>query len=254
MTHRINGKFVSNATWNAYQASLSQETKQEAKSLPELMDSVTPEQESAMVANINAALAERKAFEVKKAPKGTHLELRRTIQFMKDNRRLARFLVALNADPHEMLNRERKLGYRSNLKGFQKMKTLLDYVTGRSGAFERVSMALFAATIVAKLKGRTDRNGFVSNEEQEFILSNMPVKSFPKELQEAVKSWQNKYMPLSLESRNEASRFRTTFENIGCYTVDSQDTDSKHSRGIIVNMESPLIRYLVDRWNLKAVQ
>lgn len=218
--------------------------------LPALMKAVSNKDAGNMKARIKKAFHKREAFELKKEPNGTHIELRRAERFLLDNDNLARMLVVLNADPDLMLNRERKEGYRSNLKGFQKIKSLLQYIVGESLSFERVSLALFASTIIAAKSG-IER---ISNVEQELVLSNVPVSSFPKELQSAIEDYKHKFMRLRGDSRNQSCQFRTTFDNLGAYTFDSADSSDKNGKGIIVNMESPLIQYLAARWKLEGTK
>jgi hypothetical protein len=238
------GEFISKADWEQlYQ------THGANVDLPALINAVPPQEVTAMVHRINLALEARERFERSRTPHGSHIELRRAKAFLRNNRRLAAFLVVCGADPSEMLNKVRKAGSRSDLKGFQKLKRLVDYCTGRSQVFERVSLALFASTIIAANRGI----GWISSTEQELILSNVPVGSLPAEVQTAIEEYKHRYMRLEGDSRPQACRFRTTFENLGLYYMSREDSDDTSSLGINVNMDSPVIQYLNQRWELDKV-
>lgn len=201
-----------------------------------------------MKRRIEKALKEREAFERAKSPNGAHIELERAKNYILNNRRFAAFMVATNSDPNELLNRSRKVGYRANLKGIKKVKMLCDYVTGRTKVFERTSLALFASTIIAALRGIN----WISNNEQELILSNLDVGSLPKDVQEAIAEYKHKYMSISGDSRNQSCQFRTTFENLGCFYQSREDCDDMNRLGIGVNLDNPIIQHLIERWNLKG--
>jgi hypothetical protein len=241
--HPDTGKFISKASYEQITG-----THVAKVDLPSMISAVPQADVTAMVTRLNRAMDARERFERSKAPNGSHIELRRAKAFLRGNRRLAAFLCVTGSDPDEMINRTRKEGTRANLKGFQKLKKLLDYVTNRSLVFERVSLALFASTIIAANKGI----GWISSQEQELILSNVPVSSLSKEIQDAIASYKHKYMTLEGDSRNQSCQFRTTFSNLGMFFFAREDTEEANSLGIMVNMESPVIQYLNQRWNLDS--
>lgn len=218
--------------------------------LPEAIAAVPTKEVTAMLRRIMAELNKRQEFETLKEPFGSHVVLKQTIAMLRGNRRFAAFLCVIGADPAEMFNRTRKEGTRADLKGIKKVKMLVDYVTGRTGAFERVSLALFAATIIAAKKGVK----WVSNAEQELILSSLDITSLPEEVQDAIKAYQHKYMRIHGDSRPQSCRFRTTFSNLGAFMFSREDQDDKNRLGIMVNMDSPIVRYLTDRWELESVK
>jgi hypothetical protein len=223
--------------------------KNQTPSLPELINAVKPQTVTGMVKRINKALEEREAFERLKAPHSAHIEFRRARSFLANNRGFAAFLCALNVDPDHLLNRVRKDGYRANLKGVRKLKNLYQYVTGKTRSFERVSLALFASSIVAAKRGIN----WINNNEQELILSSLPVSSLPDEVQEAIKDYQHKYMRIEGDSRNQACQFRTTYDNLGCYFVSRDDVDDSNRQGIHINLDSPVIQFLSKKWELERI-
>jgi hypothetical protein len=218
--------------------------------LPEAMKAVNPAKVSAMVRSINKALDSRLAFERQKAPHSALIEYRRANAFMRNNRRLGAFLAVVGADPDQMLNRTRKAGTRANLKGIKKVRQLLDYLTGETNRFERVSLALFASSIIAAKKGIQ----WISNNEQELILSTVDVGSLPEAVREAIEEYKHKYMTLEGDSRNQSCQFRTTFANLGCYYFSNEDVDDSNRNGIQIDLDSPIIRELNRRWNLDSVE
>lgn len=220
------------------------------KTLPQLIASQSPQAINAMVKRIEKAFKERESFEYSKNPNGSHIELRRAKNLILNNRRFAAFLIAVNACPDKLLNKSRKLDTRANLKGIKKIRMLCDYITGETRIFERVSLALFASTIIAALKGVQ----WISNSEQELILSNVPVQSLPSEVQAAIADYKHRYMSLAGDSRNQSCQFRTTFENLDCFYFSREDTLDSNRLGIGVNLNNPIITYLVDRWNLESVK
>lgn len=217
--------------------------------LPEAMASVHPNAVNAMVRRINKAIADREAFEVQKLPHGSHIELRRAKAYLVNNRTLAAFLSVCGADPDKMVNRTRKDGYRSNLKGIKKLRNLVDYVTGKTRSFERVSLALFASSIIAAKRGIK----WISNTEQELILSSLDVTSLPQDVRDAIKHYQNAYLRIEGDSRNQACQFRTTFDNLGCYFFSREDVEDANRLGIMINQDSPVIQYLASQWELDKV-
>lgn len=203
-----------------------------------------------MVKAIHKALVERECFEKAKSPNGSHIELERAKAMLAHNRRFAAFMVATNNNPNELLNSTRKAGTRANLKGIKKVRMLVDYITGKTNIFERVSLALFASTIIAAQKGIE----WISNAEQELILSNLDVSSLPNEVQEAINAYKHKYMWIGGDSRNQSCQFRTTFNNLGCFYQSREDCDDMNRGGIGVNLNHPVIDYLATRWNLKGIK
>jgi hypothetical protein len=202
---------------------------------------------TAMVGRINSALEKRARFELAKKPHGSHVLLRQTAAQFADSRTVAAFLVALNADPELMFNRTRKAGTRANLKGFKKVRQLIDYTTGRTKAFEIVSKALFASTIIAAKMGIE----WIASAEQELILSDHRVASLPEDIRNAIYEYRHKHMTLEGDSRNQSCQFRTTFNNLGLYDFSREEFDNcDYSLGIRVNLENPLIEYLSDEWEL----
>ncbi len=223
--------------------------KQSKIALPDLIAKQSPQAINAMIKRIEKAYKEREAFEYSKNPNGSHIELRRAKNLIVGNRRFAAFLSAIGACPDKLLNKSRKLDTRANLKGIKKISMLCDYITGESRIFERVSLALFASTIIAALKGTQ----WISNAEQELILSNVPVQSLPHEVQAAIHDYKHKYMSLAGDSRNQSCQFRTTFENLNCFYFSREDTIDSNRLGIGVLLDSPVITYLIDKWNLQSV-
>lgn len=225
--------------------------KQEKQSptLPELIAKQSPQAINAMVKHIEKAYKDREAFEMEKNPHGSHIELRRAKNLIVNNRRFAAFLATVGINPETLLNKSRKLDTRANLKGIKKLRMLCDYITGETRVFERVSLALFAATIIAANRGIN----WISNAEQELILSNLPVSSLPDELQKAIEEYKHKYMFIGGDSRNQSCQFRTTFANMDCFYFSREDTADSNRLGIGVNMESPIIQHLNKALNLEAV-
>jgi hypothetical protein len=202
-----------------------------------------------MLRKLENEMSKREAFEVAKAPNAPLIELRRAKQTIIGNRRFAAFMAAISADPSELLNKVRKEGYRSNLKGIQKVKSLVEYVNGRSNKFDRVSLALFAVSIIAAKKGID----WISNEQQMFILSSLDVPGIPEEVREAVRYYQAKHLTLAGDAANQACQFRTTFNNLGLFTYANRDVEERNLNGIQVNLNSPVIQYLSARWKLDQV-
>jgi hypothetical protein len=216
-------------------------------SLPDAIKAVPKREAAKMIKRINKAVLDRATFEREKSPNGSHVELRRVANLYVDSDRIARFLVVLGADPDLMFNRVRKDGTRSNLKGLKKVSGLVDYVTGKTGAIETVTKALFAGTIIAALKGVT----WVASQEQEFILSSEKVASMPLEIREAIYAYQHKHMTIEGDSRPQSCAFRTTFANIGVFHYMREDFDNTaYTMGVVINMDSPVVQYLVERWEL----
>lgn len=211
-----------------------------------------PKAVTAMNDRIFAALEERGEFERLKAPHGSHIEFRRAadaLYGLQGNNRVSAFLVALNADPDLMLNRVRKDGTRSNLKGFTKIRKLVDYVTGKTQRLETVTLALFASTIIAAQMGVE----WIASPEQELILSPEKVQSLPVEVQAAIRDFQHKHMRLTGDSRPQACQFRTTFENLGCFhQLRDNFYDNAYTFGISVVPSNPLVSYLSSRWGLSG--
>lgn len=243
MAYRLNGRFVSKATWLA-----AQPRQIEVTPLPQVMNGFRSRQVESMLHKIDAQLIERRAFEETARPNKTHIELREAEKQLRGNETVARFFLANSVDPSRVLNWTRKDGYRSNLKGIRKLRKLCEFVANY-GSIDRVSKALFAATIIAANRGC----GWISNSQQELILSDLPVSTLPQELREAVSEWQNRYMSLTHESRNQSCQWRTTYENCGAYAMSAQDTVNGQELGVTVNMDSPLVQYLNNRWKLDSV-
>lgn len=243
--HPASGKFISRNEYEALQGKAYQTPLDERVKLALAND---PEGVSAMVNRIMEALREREAFERAKKPNGSHIALRKAFNAFAYNRRVAAFLLVIGANPQVMFNRSRQQGSRANLNGFMKVRKLIDYITGEEETFERVSLALFAATIIAANMGK----GWIANPEQELILSSEKVESLPPAIRDAIRDYQHKYMSLTGDSRFQACQFRTTFNNMGIYHYMREDFDnSEYANGILVNMESPVVQFLNDRWNLE---
>jgi len=217
------------------------------KLIPWLIEN-RPEQVEAMRERINSALKERAFYERSKSPNGSHVELRRTVGAFLHNTTVAAFFVCCDADPDLVFNRSRKTDARANLKGFRKVRQLIDYVTGKTNAFETVSKALFAATIIAALNGVR----WIASPEQELILSDESVNSLPQEIREAIYQYQHKHMTVEGDSRPQSCQFRTTFNNLGMFHYSREEFDnSDYTLGINVDLDHPVIQYLVNRWQLK---
>ncbi len=200
-----------------------------------------------MKERINKAVYERAMFERSKKPNGSHVEMRRTANQFADNDRVAAFFHALNVSPEVMFNRSRKDGWRSDLKGLQKVRKLIDFLTDRTHSLDTVSTALFACTIIAARKGLD----WISSAEQELILSPENVGSLPSDIQSEIRKYQHKHMTVEGDSRPQACRFRTTYANLGIYHYDRQEfDDSEYSLGIKVNLDNPVVQDLASRWNL----
>lgn len=219
------------------------------QTLPNAIAKMNASKVNASLRRVEKSLAKREAFEIQKAPHNPHIELRRAARYLRGNKTFAAFMAAIGADSDLFLNRERKLGYRSNLKGVQKVKSLVEYITGRSKKFDRVSLALFASSIIAAKRGID----WISNQEQEKILSSLPVDSLPPEVADAIRHYQYKYMRIEGDSRNQACQFRTTFDNLGCYEFSKADTPDANLNGIEVNLDSPVIQFLSAKWELDKV-
>lgn len=216
------------------------------QSFKEQMESIPSTQVASMVRSINAALNHREAYERQKAPNGAHVELRDVIGMLRGNSTVARFLIVLGADPDVMLNKQRKAGYRANLKPIRKIRMLAEYMAGEHGAVNGVVKALFAATIMAaKLK-----TYWLSNDELERILARIPLMDVPEELRVSIQAWNAVNIKSGAESRNQACQFRTAFENLGCYIKSREDMADLNKSGIYANMNNPLIQDLAKRWNL----
>ena len=208
---------------------------------------------SAMVESIHKAIYERATYERAKRPNGSHLELRRVVNQFTDSRKVAAFLIAVGANPHLMFNRQRKAGAKSDLKGLQKVRRLIDYVMGGPTAkdIDAVSKALFAVTITAALSGVE----WIASPEQELVLSSIPIQSLPEEVQSAIAEYQVKHMDITGDSREQSCRFRTTYANLGLYTFMRDDFDGcDYTLGVSVILSNPLIQYLIATWNLKGIK
>jgi hypothetical protein len=243
MGYRIKGKFASKEDFEAYE-------RQQRAWLPDVIaDTLASESDEvdAMVKRVNAALEERAAYERAKSPSGSHIELRKVLGAFYNARTAAAFFVALKVDPDLMFNRSRKEGTRANLKGFTKVRKLIDFVTGRTKVFERVSLALFASTIIAARMGVE----WIASPEQELILSKESVQSLPTPIQEAISEYKHKHMTLTGDSRPQACQFRTTFQNLGIFEFYRDEFDNvDYTLGITVNMDSPLVDYLTKTFHL----
>lgn len=226
-------------------------TKRKPKDLPGLINwlqTEKPDQVAAMRERINSALKERAFYEREKSPNGSHVELRRTVSAFLHNNSAAAFFLVCGADPDLVFNRERKAGTRANLKGFRKVRQLIDYITGKSHAFETVSKALFACSIVASYKGIN----WLASPEQELILSPEELGSLPEDIRNDIYSFQHKHMTIEGDSRNQACQFRTTFENLNMFIQLRDEFDgNEYTLGISVIPNHPVIEYLATRWNLK---
>lgn len=201
-----------------------------------------------MVASINAALLERANYERSKKPNGSHIELRRVANAFADNRRVAAFFVTMGIKPMVMFNKERKNGSRSNLLGLQRLSKMIDYVTGKKQTIDIVNQSLFAATIIAGIKGC----GWISSTEQELILSPESIGSFPPKLRKAIAEYQHKHMTLEGRSRPTACEWRTTWANAGVYSYSREEDEDEttYELGINIDLSNPLITYLTTIWEL----
>lgn len=204
---------------------------------------------ASMVHAINKALDRRIDFEVTKNPNAAHIELREADKQIRNNATFARFLLVCGADPDTILNKVRKQGQRANLKNIRKLRMLAEYCAGKHGAINAVTKSLLASTIVAANR----QIPWLSNAEQVRILSDMRLNLLPDEIAQSIMQFNHKYLKSSAESQNQASQFRTAFENLGCYTKSREDDDNFSQTGIHANINHPLMSYLNNRWNLRAV-
>lgn len=203
-----------------------------------------------MVKRINSALLERANFEREKAPHKSHVELRRVAAQFADSRNVAAFFVALNVDPWIMFNKVRKNGWRTNLKGLQKVRRLVDYVMGNKPTLDMDSTALFAATIIAANKGIE----WISSSEQEFILSSESINSLPKDIAKTIHEFQSKRMTIEGGSRPHSCEWRTTYANMGLYTYSREEVgEDDYSLGVHIDLTNPLIIFLNETWGLSNV-
>lgn len=203
-----------------------------------------------MKKRIEKAIYDRALFERQKAPNASHVELRRVAGDFINSTNAAAFFVLLNADPDLIFNRVRKEGTRASLKGLRKIKCLIDYIMGNKDTLDIVSKALFASTIVAANKGVE----WIASPEQEYILSPESVNSLPKDIREAIYTFQHKHMTIEGDARHAASHFRTTFANLGFYTYAREEFDnSSYQMGIVIDLHNPVIIYLNERWGLNNV-
>lgn len=200
---------------------------------------------SAMLKRVARALDKRASFEAAKSSR-LNVELLAADKQMRGNKTLARFYCVLGADPDLVLNRERKAGFRANLKTVRKVRLLAEFMAGEHSKINGVCKALFAATILANRLGQP----WVSNNDAEKLLLSMPVESMGAELKEALSELKGLNIRDAKESRNQACQFRTAFENLGCYYVAKSNPDDLDDRGIIANMDSPLMFSLANRWGL----
>jgi hypothetical protein len=201
---------------------------------------------SNMLAKIARALDKRAAFEASKAPHKLHVELMAADKQMRGNKTLARFYAVLDASPDLILNRERKEGYRANLKTVRKVRGLSEFMAGENGKINGVCKALFAATILAARMGTE----WVSNNDAEKLLLALPLDSMNGELRDALAELSGLNIRDAKEARNQACQFRTAFENLGCYFVSRSNPDDMNANGIRANLESPLMFSLANRWGL----
>lgn len=209
------------------------------------MTAVKPQAVIGMLKRVNKALDSRVAFE---AAKGTraNIELASAEKQMRQNKTLAKFYAVLKADPDLVINRVRKDGYRANLKTVRKVRMLAEYMAGQNGKVNGVCKALFAATILAARMGKP----WVSNNDAEKLILQLPVESMGAELRAAFEELRGLNVRDPKEARNQACQFRTAFENLGCYFVAKSNIDDADERGIIANMESPLIVALAEKWGI----
>lgn len=202
-----------------------------------------------MSAHILAAIKERADFEHKLKPNGSHVELRKVFRDfygIDGNKTVSAFFIAVDADPQLLFNRQRKDFTRANLKGFHKIRKLINLVMG-TGDVDTVTKALFASTIIAALKGVN----WVASPEQELILSPEAVLSLPADIREAIYSFQHKHSTVEGDARPQASQFRTTFENLNCFVSTRDEFDNvAYTKGVTVLLNSPIVSFLKDKWQL----
>jgi hypothetical protein len=199
-----------------------------------------------MISKVRKALDERTAFEEAKKPGKLHVELRDAVKQLDGNALMARFYCVLKADPMEVLNKERKEGYRANLKTVRKVRMTAEYLAGDSTRLNGVCKALFAATILAARLGKP----WVSNNDAEKLLLSLPVTTGNAELTAALKELQGMNIENASEARNQACQFRTAFENLNCYRIARGNAKDLSANGIYANLDSPLIMALADRWGI----
>jgi hypothetical protein len=204
----------------------------------------SPQKVTGMIKRVANALAKREAFEQQKAPNALHIELQAAKAQLQGNKTVARLFLSIAADPDVVLNRERKRGYRANLKCIRKVRMLAEYMAGDNGKINGVCKALFAATILAGMSGKP----WVSNNDAEKLLLQVPLSDLPQELADALAELRGLNIRDAKEARNQACQFRTAFENLGCYYVCKGNSDNLDQRGIVANNDSPLIQALAQRW------
>lgn len=213
----------------------------------ELMELVSAPKVTAMLKRIDKALETRAIFEQSKK-KPAYIELQAAFEQMEGNKTLARFFAVMDCDPIEYLNKERKRGYRTNLKTVRKVRMLAEYMRGEHGAINGVCKALFAATILAAKHGKP----WSSNSEAELLLFGMPTSQFQRneELWKAYESFSMLNIRSGEEARNQACQFRTAFENLGVYFKSREDEADLSTNGIYADLNNPLIKALACKWSL----
>lgn len=215
-------------------------------SFKQLMDQQPSQKVASMTHQLNQAFKNRETYERQKNPLGSHIELNSVKRQLVGNALVARFLCTLKADPDIMLNKQRKAGYRANLKAIRKIRMLAEYMAGKGHAINGVCKALFAATILAN----KFKMAWLSNAECEKILAQMDLKEFPEELRLSIEEFNKTSISDPMEVRNQACQFRTAFENLGIYFMTRDDADNNNNIGIYGDMANPLMQDLAVRWGL----
>ena len=222
----------------------NKQTPQPKLSLIEQMAKLPPKKVSNMVEALNANYAERWLYELGKRPNASHTWLRRAA-WVRNNESFARFMLALNADPANLLNRERIAGARSDLKGLDKIKALYRYTTGKTNKLGKLEAALFALTIIAANKGYA----WISNAQLELVLSTLDITSLSDEVAGPLEAWRNLSID-PMNARQEACRWRTSFENLNCYSIETAKDQQTSQAGVVIDLANPLIDALNERWQL----
>ena len=214
--------------------------------LQERLKLVKPQSIEKMNARIGVALVEREQFDRQMRPTDSHYFLSQVKKKLRFNKTFPTFLHLLDIDPDLVLNNSRISGRRADIKGVLSLIQFVDYISGKSNRMCYPYMALLAATIIAA----NHEQYFLSNADAERILRDIDVSSMEGDIAEAILQYKQVLLNYVGDDRPEACRFRTTFENIGCYTITNHDPDGLNRTGIMINPDSLVIDYLRTLWRL----
>lgn len=195
------------------------------------------------------AIATRQEYETAKGT-GWHIELFKLEKKLENRdimKAFARLLCLANASPDRIFNYERQVNSRANIKGIVKILNLALYLDNYTGNLDRVTLTLFYLTISSALAGQD----YVNNHETELQLFGHSYSTLPPEIAEKLRKIFAARRGVN-DCRNEACQFRTAFENLGIFAKESVERGLRTDKGIRIDLESPIVRALIDRWNLSA--